>query len=126
MPAICHPLEKEPPQPMTIHLANLAGCTVAGLLLTLVAAGAAAADRNVERGKHLALIHCARCHSIDKVTASPFPLAPPFRTLGSRYPVDDLEEPLAEGLVTGHPIMPEFRFEPDEIGDFIAFLKSLQ
>lgn len=52
--------------------------------------------------------------------------APQFRSLHLRYPVETLEEALAEGIVTGHPSMPEFRLEPDEIGDFIAFLKSLE
>jgi mono/diheme cytochrome c family protein len=33
---------------------------------------------------------------------------------------------LAEGIVTGHPAMPEFRLEPDQIGDIIAYLKSLE
>jgi cytochrome c len=28
--------------------------------------------------------------------------------------------------VTGHPTMPEFRLDPDQIGDLIAFLKSLE
>jgi hypothetical protein len=28
--------------------------------------------------------------------------------------------------VTGHPAMPEFRLEPEQISDFIAFLKSLE
>jgi cytochrome c len=46
--------------------------------------------------------------------------------LHERYPVENLEEPLAEGIVTGHPSMPEFRFEPDQIHDFIEFLKTLQ
>jgi cytochrome c len=41
-------------------------------------------------------------------------LAPPFRTLHERYPVEDLVEPLAEGIVTGHPTMPEFRFDPGQ------------
>jgi cytochrome c len=68
----------------------------------------------------------ARCHSIDKAGSSPVALAPPFRTLHLRYPVESLEESLAEGIVTGHPAMPEFRLEPHEIGDFIAFLKSLE
>jgi len=37
-----------------------------------------------------------------------------------------LEEALAEGIFTGHPAMPEFVLEPEHIGDFIAFLKSLE
>jgi cytochrome c len=53
-------------------------------------------------------------------------IAPPFRTLHLRYPVEDLQEPLAEGIVTGHPTMPEFRFDPGQVGDVIAYLKSLE
>jgi len=37
-----------------------------------------------------------------------------------------LEEALAEGIFTGHPAMPEIQLDPEEIGDFIAFLRSLQ
>ena len=36
------------------------------------------------------------------------------------------EEPLAEGIITGHPTMPEFRFDPGQVGDIIAYLKSLE
>jgi len=70
--------------------------------------------------------NCASCHSIDKVSPSPLAIAPPFRTLHERYSVEALEEALAEGIVTGHPTMPEFRLEPDQIGNFIAFLKTLE
>ncbi len=67
-----------------------------------------------------------RCHSIDQVTASPLAIAPPFRTLHKKYPVENLEEALAEGISTGHPTMPEFRFDPGQVNDFISFLKSLE
>jgi cytochrome c len=40
--------------------------------------------------------------------------------------LEDLEQSLAEGITTGHPTMPEFRFESDQVRDFIAFLKSLE
>jgi mono/diheme cytochrome c family protein len=86
----------------------------------------AALSSSAQRGLNLARVNCARCHSIDKVSESPLKLAPPFRTLHERYPVESLEEPLAEGLVTGHSSKPEFRFEPDEIQDFIEFLKTLE
>lgn len=81
---------------------------------------------SVEQGRHLALLYCAKCHAIDKVSSSPLRIAPPFRSLHERYPVETLEEALAEGIMTGHPTMPEFQFEPDQIGDFVAFLKSLE
>lgn len=96
------------------------------LLLVLASPAWAQQSPSVQRGMNLARAHCARCHAIDKVSESPLRIAPPFRTLRERYPVEDLEEPLAEGVVTGHPTMPEFRFQPDQIGDFIAFLKSLE
>jgi hypothetical protein len=37
-----------------------------------------------------------------------------------------LQESLAEGIVTGHPTMPQFSFDGDQVGDFIAFLKTLE
>ena len=81
---------------------------------------------SVGQGRHLAQLYCARCHAIDKISPSPLRIAPPFRTLHERYSVETLEEALAEGIMTGHPTMPEFQFEPDQIGDFIIFLKSLE
>ena len=79
-----------------------------------------------QRGLVIVRTNCSRCHAIGKVGDSPLPIAPPFRTLHERYPVDDLQEPLAEGIVTGHPTMPEFRFDPGQVGDIIAYLKSLE
>ena len=67
-----------------------------------------------------------RIASIDKVSPSPLAIAPPFRELHKKYPVESLEEALAEGIVTGHPTMPEFRLDPGQIRDFIAFLNSLR
>jgi cytochrome c len=84
------------------------------------------AEPNVLAGKAFAQANCSHCHSIDKVTRSPLAIAPPFRTLHQRYPVESLEEALAEGITTGHPSMPEFRLDPGQIGDFISFLKSLE
>ena len=71
-------------------------------------------------------LNCARCHSIERSGPSPYSEAPPFRTLHHRYPVENLEEALGEGIFTGHPAMPEFELSPGQIGDFIAFLKSLE
>jgi mono/diheme cytochrome c family protein len=60
------------------------------------------------------------------VGESPLPIAPPFRTLHTRYPVEELAESLAEGITTGHPSMPEFRLDPAQINDVIAYLKTLE
>lgn len=102
-----------------------AGLT-ASLFFGAVTPGAAQMAPNVQRGLVLAKTHCAQCHSIDKTGPSPLAIAPPFRDLHKRFPVESLEEAFAEGISTGHPTMPEFRFEPDQIGNLIAFLKSLE
>jgi cytochrome c len=97
------------------------------LALALIALTPAMAESPQEqRGKTFALNNCARCHSIDKVSPSPLKIAPPFRTLHKRYPIETLAEALAEGISTGHPTMPAFQLEPDQIGDLLAYLKSLE
>jgi cytochrome c len=78
-----------------------------------------------ERGQAIAQKHCARCHAIDDSSDSPMGLAPPFRDLPKRYPIDSLAEALAEGIVTGHPAMPRFTFEPREIDALLTFIASL-
>ena len=97
------------------------------LALTLITlAPAAAASPQEQRGKTFALNNCAKCHSIDKVTPSPLKIAPPFRTLHNRYPIETLSEALAEGISTGHPTMPAFQLDPGQIGDLLAYLKTLE
>jgi mono/diheme cytochrome c family protein len=87
---------------------------------------ALAASPAEQRGRTFALTNCARCHSIDRTTPSPLKIAPPFRTLHNRYPIETLAEALAEGIVTGHPTMPQFQLEPDQINDLLSFLKTLE
>lgn len=79
-----------------------------------------------QRGLVFVRTNCARCHAVGKVGESPLRIAPPFRTLHERYPVESLQESLAEGIVTGHPTMPEFRLDPGQVADVIAYLKSLE
>ena len=100
-----------------------AGVIVFAALVTSIQCNAAA---NVAAGKAFAQANCSHCHSIDKFTPSSLAIAPPFRTLHERYPVESLEEALGEGITTGHPSMPEFKLDPGQVGDFIAFLKSLE
>jgi cytochrome c len=79
-----------------------------------------------QQGQALLATNCARCHAIASTGESPHREAPPFRTLGQKYPVDWLAEALGEGLSTGHPDMPEFVFEPQEISAILTYLKSIQ
>jgi cytochrome c len=118
-------------------LISTASRLASGMALLLMLVGSAhaqankAQEKNSERGNPklgftLAKTYCARCHAIEKFGASPLAIAPPFRDLHLRYPVDDLAESLGEGIRTGHPSMPEFRFDPDQIENFIAYLKTLE
>jgi mono/diheme cytochrome c family protein len=106
--------------------AGLLAAVVAILCLPAMQAPALGASPAEMRGQFFARTNCARCHSIDKVTASPLKLAPPFRELHKRYPIESLAEAFAEGISTGHPTMPEFQLDADQINDLLSFMQSLQ
>lgn len=97
--------------------------TLAILLAITPALAASPAER---RGKAYVVSHCGRCHAIDRVSSSPLRIAPPFRTLHLRYPVETLGEALAEGIYTGHAEMPAFELTPDQIHDVLSYLKTLE
>lgn len=112
---------------LCISVASMANVVAMFVALTpLSAKGDEVLSPEAQRGLVIVRTDCSRCHAIGKVGGSPLKIAPPFRTLHSHYPVEDLEEPLAEGIITGHPTMPEFRFDPGQVGDIIAYLKSLE
>jgi mono/diheme cytochrome c family protein len=81
---------------------------------------------DLARGQALVTKQCASCHAVGRTGASPHETAPAFRTLSQRYKIEALEEALAEGLSSGHPDMPEFVFEADDVGAIIAYLNSIQ
>lgn len=95
-------------------------------VLVLAAQGASALEPDEQRGLTFVQTNCSMCHAIGKYGDSPLSVAPPFRTLHEFYPIEDLQEALAEGIVTGHPSMPQFQLEPDQINDVIAYLKTLE
>jgi cytochrome c len=95
--------------------------------LALAATGADAQSTRqlLEKGRRILDANCSGCHAIGKDGASLHAKAPPFRTVVTRYAAETLAEALAEGIVSGHPDMPEFIFEPDEIEAIVAYLDSL-
>jgi len=98
-----------------------------GALVTLTLTSPLLAASSAEQhGRIYARTHCARCHAIGRTGRSPFAPAPPFRDLHLRYPVENLAEALAEGINTGHPAMPEFVLDPDQIHDLLSYLKTLE
>jgi len=83
-------------------------------------------QESVSLGRSLAARNCGMCHALDRRGPSPNPQAPPFRALGDRFDVDQLGEGLATGILTRHPAMPEFRFEPYEVLAIVRYLRSVQ
>ena len=102
------------------------GIVVVALLAASAADGAAAETDIAAKGKALVAANCSRCHAIDKDDKSPHPEALPFREVVLHYPPDQLAEALAEGIMSGHPDMPEFTFEPAEIDAIIGYLATLE
>lgn len=82
--------------------------------------------QDLKHGEELLNRNCAACHAVGRNGESPNKLAPPFRALGQRYPIESLEEALGEGIMSGHPDMPEFSFDAGDVGAIIAYLKSIQ
>jgi mono/diheme cytochrome c family protein len=99
---------------------------VLSVALFLYAPSAFAQSPAAQRGLTFVRTNCAQCHAIDKVSESTLAIAPPLRTLHLKYPVESLQRPLAEGVIAGHPTMPQFRLEPDQIRNVIAYLKTLE
>ena len=75
------------------------------------------------RGWIFVRAHCARCHAVDKGSASPLATARPLHALNIKYPVADLQRPLVEGI---HPMMPVLRLTPSQLADVMAYLKTLE
>jgi cytochrome c len=96
------------------------------LALACAASVAMAQSGRVQRGFTFAQTNCSQCHAIGRFGDSPIPEAPPFRTLHTRYPIEDLAEAFAEGITTGHPSMPQFELDPAQINDLLAYLESVQ
>jgi cytochrome c len=71
---------------------------------------------------------CGGCHAIGKTGESNNPKSPPFRYLSRRYPLSDLQESLAEGIIVGHEglEMPQFQFSPGMIDALLAYMNSVQ
>jgi cytochrome c len=94
--------------------------------LAVVPALAQSRSASERRGQALLAKNCARCHATGRVGTSPHPEAPLFRRLSHKYSIEGLAEALAEGLSVGHPDMPEFVFEPDEVRAILDYLQSIQ
>ena len=96
-------------------------CLATVLMFVPLSAGA---DPVVD-GEALVRQNCARCHAVTQDDASPNPRAIPFRFLGRLYPIEHLEEALAEGIMVSHE-MPEFVLEAEQVTALIQYLNAIQ
>lgn len=100
--------------------------TILAAALSVAAMGPVSAADDLKRGETVLKRDCGLCHAIGRADVSPRKDTPAFRTLGQRYPIESLEEALGEGIMSGHPDMPEFKFDGSDVGAIIAYLKSIQ
>jgi len=77
-------------------------------------------------GLALAERMCAPCHAIGKTGTSAHIGAPAFRQLDRRVDLDGFTRQLREGLISGHPDMPTFRFSREDARALTAYLRSIQ
>jgi mono/diheme cytochrome c family protein len=116
------------------RIARLPALTAA-LLCTLASAcagGGAGTDEEaaaIGRGKALAEAQCAQCHAIGATGMSPYPAAPIWREMVQTKDTDELATLFGEGKLIhrdGIASMPEFTLTPQQIGELIAYMKTLR
>lgn len=83
-------------------------------------------DELLSEGTSMAEVLCAGCHAIGARDESIHPSAPAFRDLSDRVELDALREPFKEGILTSHPDMPEWQFEPRHVDALLTYLESVQ
>jgi hypothetical protein len=94
------------------------------LALALSAGSAPAATRRARRGAREAPLRRLPRHRPRR----PQPRTGRPAAQGPQPPLrpEQLGEALAEGLLVGHPMMPEFRFRADDVKSILLYLKSIQ
>lgn len=112
--------------PALVALALLTGACAAPRAEPVAAAqDMSDAQAFVNDGRDIAEAQCSSCHAIGPYGDSPNAVAPPFRTVLSRYHADVLEQELIEGIRVTHP-MPAFQMNPLGVDALIAYLRSIQ
>lgn len=96
------------------------------LLAGLTAVGSARAQDPVSHGQLLVAQFCGSCHAVGPKGRSRHQGAPPFRTLGRSFDLDEFPRTLERGISGGHPDMPEFKFSHDDALAVTAYLRAIQ
>jgi cytochrome c len=96
------------------------------ILTILVQGSAAQAQDPARHGRALLKEYCSPCHAIGKTGKSRHVGAPPFRTLGRSFDIDQFARVLERGISSGHPDMPEFKFSEEDALAARAYLRTIQ
>ena len=103
----------------------IAARAILPLLACLLAGGALAqAKEPLRHGRQLLQEFCGECHAVGRTDIKR--PAPPFRTLGREFDLDNFERKLERGISSTHPAMPEVKFEEEHARDAAAYLRSIQ
>jgi mono/diheme cytochrome c family protein len=95
--------------------------------LALAGAAARAQERDpIAHGRALAVSLCGPCHAIGARRHGPHRDAPPLRTIGRTYDLDQFARVLSAGLLPTHPDMPQFKFKIEDASDLAAYLRAIQ
>lgn len=78
------------------------------------------------RGREVAEVQCAACHSIDLFSDSPRMNAPPFRVLDLRFNAITWERKMAEIAIGGHDEMPAIRLPDSDVRDLETYIRGLR
>jgi len=99
---------------------------IASSLALLILGSTAQAQEPNRHGRTILKEFCAPCHAIGKTNRSRQGSAPPLRTLGRSFDLDQFPRLLERGISSTHPDMPEFKFSEDDAHAAAAYLRSIQ
>jgi mono/diheme cytochrome c family protein len=85
---------------------------------------AGADERQVARGRALAVRHCGACHAIGRDDVRPHDIVLAFREFPERYPIAMLEDARATGAIAGHDEMPGFDFSMSDIEALLTYIDT--
>ncbi|MHB9879880.1 c-type cytochrome [Pacificimonas sp. ICDLI1SI03] len=84
-----------------------------------------AESESIARGKVFAEANCTSCHALtdDKPQRAD---VPSLARAADRFPAAMLAESLEAGIQVGHPKMPVFVFERENVADLVAYMETLR
>ena len=96
---------------------------VASLLVQVSVAWTQPSDP-LRHGRKLLQEYCGQCHAVGRSDVKRG--APPFRTLGREFDLDQFARRLERGISSTHPGMPEVKFSEEDARAAAAYLRSIQ